>query len=220
MAAAGIALLILAGCGNWKVDSSELTAKTAASADGNLTAMGPDCASCHGYLLNDIDHTYHLVRATGNRDVNGYITCLDCHATSIRFRAVTLFDSIYEAPDGEKWGTLAHPNPADTTTDGVVIRTLNFLKVDTLPQHLPLTMPAQSSGPGPQLREYMTGLAHMNGKVEVDFDSRVSSPGRFGGQSALFNPTTETCSAVACHPGDKPYRWAADAKGLPELKGE
>ncbi len=215
-----LAALLLAACGDWKVDSSALTAKTSASADGSPVAAGPDCASCHGYLLNDIDHTYHLVRTAGDADINGIITCLDCHSTSIRFRAVTLFDSVYEAPDGEKWNTLAHPNPADTTSDGIVIRSLSFLRVDTLPQHQALTMPAQASGTGPRLREYMTGLAHMNGKVDVVFDSRVSRPARFNGQAALFNPTEETCSAVACHPGDKPYRWAAGSKGLPELKGE
>ena len=43
---------------------------------------------------------------------------------------------------------------------------------------------------------------------------------QFGGDSATYNPTQESCSAVACHPGSGPkvYSWGSVAKGLPELK--
>jgi hypothetical protein len=68
------------------------------------------------------------------------------------------------------------------------------------------------------MTEFMTGLAHLNGTVDVIFDPKHSDPARFGGVSATFNPKEETCSAVACHPGDNPYRFAAPSKGLPVLK--
>jgi hypothetical protein len=66
----------------------------------------------------------------------------------------------------------------------------------------------------------MTALAHMNRKVDVLFDARNSDSARFNGERASFNPKQETCSAVACHPGDKPYSFGSVAKGLPELKDQ
>ena len=68
------------------------------------------------------------------------------------------------------------------------------------------------------IQEYMTGLAHLNGTVDVEFDPKYSDPDRFGGASAAFHPAEETCSAVSCHPTDGPYRFAAPRKGLPGLK--
>lgn len=72
----------------------------------------------------------------------------------------------------------------------------------------------------PRFREYVTALAHLNGTMDVAFDPRNSDPAEYGGDSAAFNPESETCSAVACHPGGKDYRWAAPHKGLPALPEE
>jgi hypothetical protein len=213
--AIGLALplvpLILGACGDWKVDSSALTARTATPAEG------PSCSSCHGYPLNDTNHVYHLIDLGKSKSVNGKISCLDCHSTAIRSQAVTLFDTVYEAPDGEQWRTLDHPNAGDLTSDGDVIRSLPLFGLDTLHENHPFPMPDRP-GAKPKFQEYMTGLAHMNGNVDVVFDNRVSTPDKFAGKSAEYNPTAETCSAIACHPaGEKPYRWAAPSKGLKEL---
>ncbi len=202
---------MLGACSDWKVDSAALTARNA------TVAAGPDCASCHGYPLLDQNHDYHLNDAQGNKDLNGTITCMDCHSQSIKFRSVVLFDSIYEDTTGEKWRTLAHPHPGDKTTGGTVIRSMTFFGVDTLPQHQPIRMPARS-GSKPKFQEFVTALAHMNEQVDVVFDSRNSDPARFSGDSASYNPSQESCSAIACHPGDKSYSWGSAAKGLPELK--
>ncbi|HKP97317.1 MAG TPA: hypothetical protein VJ385_16335 [Fibrobacteria bacterium] len=210
---AGLGMGFLLGCGEWKVDSSELSARTTGP------APGLDCASCHGYPLADVNHDYHLFRAGSNKDLNGEITCLDCHSLSLQSQSLTLFDSVYEAPSGEKWRTLGHPNPGDTTSDGKVIRSLPLFAVDTLHQNRPIPMPPRP-GAVPRFQEYMTAVAHMNKKVDVHFDNRNSLPARFNGDSASFNPAMETCSAVACHPGDKPYSWGSVAKGLPELKDD
>lgn len=207
-------LQLLTGCGEWKADTAALTARTAEA------APGMDCASCHAYPLKDRNHDYHLFQAGGNKDLNGEITCLDCHSHSIQSQFLTLYDSIYQdTSTGEKWRTLAHPNPGDATTDGKVIRSLTFIAVDTLHQNHPVPMPPRS-GSVPLFQEYMTTLAHLNNTVDVSFDPGNSRPDRFNGDSAVYNPASETCSAVACHPGDKPYSWGSVAKGLPELVGE
>ncbi|MDB5051239.1 MAG: hypothetical protein JWO30_4310 [Fibrobacteres bacterium] len=209
--AVSFGLFALTGCGQWKVDSSELTARSAS------TGAGPDCAGCHAYPLMDRNHDYHLNKTAVNQELNGKITCMDCHSQSIRFHAITAFDSVYEDTTGERWGTLAHPGPGDTTAGGTVIRSMVFVRVDTLPQHQPIPM-EDRPGAAPKFQEYITGLAHMNNKVDVVFDSRNSRPDEFEGDSASYNPTQETCSAVACHPGPKIYSWGSVAKGLPELK--
>jgi hypothetical protein len=201
----------LAGCGVWKTDTEALTSRSTAMAEG------PDCASCHGYPLKDFNHEYHLFKAGGSRDLNGEITCLECHSQSIQYKDVTLVDSVYEDPIGQQWMTLEFPNPGDKTDSGDVIRNLPLLRVDTLYRHVPTAQPARP-GPKPLFREFVTALAHMNGQVDVRFDAKSSRPGKFNGDSASYNPTQETCSAVACHPGPKVYSWGSVAKGLPELK--
>jgi hypothetical protein len=204
---------LLGACGDAKLDSSALTARS------NVPAEGPNCAGCHGYPLQDTNHSYHLEKAVGNKFLNGKITCLDCHSHSIRSRDIILFDSAFEEASGEKYFTQAYPNPRDTTTEGHLVRSLPLLFVDTLPQPQPLTLPARH-GPQPAFQEYMTGLAHMNRTIDVVFDNRMSLPARFNGDSASYNPTQESCSAIACHPGSKPYSWGSKAKGLPVLKDD
>jgi hypothetical protein len=202
----------LSGCGEWNGDAGDLTARSASA------AQAPDCASCHGYPLKDRNHDYHLFKAGGSYDLNGEITCVDCHSRSIRWSAATLFDTVYEHPTGERWNTLDHPNAGDKTTDGIVIRSMNLLEIDTLNRHVAAPAPARP-GATPLFQEYLTALAHLNGQVDVSFDGKNSTPGKFGGDSASYNPERETCSAVACHPGTtKVYSWGSVAKGLPELK--
>jgi hypothetical protein len=205
----------LSACNGWVEDPADLTARSTAS------AAGPDCASCHGYPLKDLNHDYHLFDAAGNRDLNGKITCLDCHSQSLRSAAVVLFDSLYETPEGEKYGTVDFPNANDTTKGrpSFVIRSLPLVRIDTLLQNHPVPLDARP-GSKPLFQEYVTALAHMNRKVDVDFDSRNSDTARFLGQRAAYNPARETCSAVACHPGDKPYSFGSVAKGLPEWKDQ
>jgi hypothetical protein len=203
--------LLLSGCGDWKMDSSELNARTAAP------AMGPDCAGCHAYPLTDRNHKFHLAETEPDNKLNGPITCLDCHAKSIRFQVVTLFDSTYEDTlTGERAHTIVHPNPLDTNSEGRIIRNLAFIRVDTLIQHHPRPAPARA-GDVPQFQEYLTSLAHLNDHVDVEFEARDSDTGRFQGQTASFNPKQESCSAVACHPVDTPYSFGSIAKGLPAL---
>lgn len=205
---------LLAGCGEWKTDSTELTARTSAA------DVGMDCASCHGYPLKDKNHDYHLRMTGGNRDLNGAITCLDCHSRSIQSHLVTLFDSAYEdTSTTEKFHTLAHPGPDDTTSDGKRGRSLVLVEVDTLIQNHPIDA-VERQGSITGFQEYVTGLAHLNHVVDVSFDPRDSRPDHFGGDSASYNPEKETCSAVACHPGpDKVYSWGSVRKSLPILKG-
>jgi hypothetical protein len=206
-----ICATLLGACGDFKMESSALTARTA------NPGPGPDCASCHGYPLEDYNHEYHLEKTAGNRKLNGKITCLDCHSASIRFRAVTVIDSVFQDTSGEQRPASEYPNASDTTPGGRLVRSLPLLKVDTLLQHRPFPAPDRP-GPEPRFQEFITSLAHMNGNVDVVFDSRNSRPEEFDGDSASFNPTQETCSAVACHPGPKTYSWGSTAKGLPVLK--
>jgi hypothetical protein len=201
----------LVACGELNPDTAALTARSAAP------AAGSDCAACHGYPLKDKNHDYHLFEAGGNIQLNGAITCVDCHSQSIRYTEATLYDTVYEDTTGEQWRTLDKPGPLDTTRGGTVIRTLALLMVDTLHRHIGVPSPARP-GPAPAFQEYLTALAHMNQAVDVRFDSKNSNPARFNGDSASYNPSRETCSAVACHPGNKPYSFGSVAKGLPELK--
>jgi hypothetical protein len=215
----GAGLSWLAACGEFKGDTAVLTARSAAPMEGM------DCAACHGYPLKDLNHDYHLFEAVGDRDLNGPITCLDCHSQSLRSVSLVLLDSLFEKPDGEKHSSLENPDPAARTpaskTDTVtyLIRSLPLFRVDTLRQNHPVTAPARS-GAKPAFQEYLTAMAHMNRKVDVVFDPRISDTARFQGQPASYNPKQETCSAVACHPGEKPYSFGSVAKGLPELKDQ
>lgn len=211
---AGLCLLLV-GCDLWKNDSAILTARSTGP------VLGSSCTACHGYPLKDKNHDYHLFKAGSNPELNGAITCLDCHAQSVKSQAVILFDTIYEdTATLEKWRTLRHPGDTARTPDGLLIRALLFKGVDTLPQNHPVAMPNRP-GTFPEFQEYVTSLAHMNGKVDVVFDPRNSQPAQFGGDSASYNPKMETCSALACHPGPGTvYSFGSKSKGLPMLDSE
>jgi hypothetical protein len=210
--ALGICLFAWAACDYWNTDSSALTARSVAP------APSPGCASCHGYPLKDKNHDYHLFKTSGSFDLNGEITCVDCHSTAIRFKAVVLFDTVYEDSTGEKWRTLDNPQPDARTSGGTLIRSLPLSELDTLHRHVGDKAPSRP-GDKPLFQEFITAAAHMNGEVDVSFDSKNSRPDKFNGDSASWNPRQESCSAVACHPGgQKPYSFGSKAKGLPEVK--
>lgn len=207
--------LALAGCEPWKNDSAALTAKATAP------VQGTNCAACHAYPLKDINHDDHLFKEPADYKLNGKITCLDCHANSIKSRVVVALDSIYGDDTSGTYHTINRPGDTARTLDRTKrIRDLPLKGIDTLTMNHPVAMP-ERPGAKPAFQEYVTTLAHMNGKVDVVFDPRNSAPAEFGGDSASYNPRQETCSAVACHPGSagptSVYRWAAPSKGLPAL---
>ncbi|MBW8888967.1 MAG: hypothetical protein JF616_14530 [Fibrobacteres bacterium] len=214
LALAGIGFcLLITACGDWNAAPAALTARTGPSPQGMA------CDACHAYPLTDRNHDYHLTTASANRLLNGRITCLDCHTRSIRSEMVIVIDTVFQDTDGSKYFSSQHPHSGDITPAGTPIRSLSLLRVDSLHQNHPI---AQTERPGahPLFEEYVTTLAHLNGTVDVAFDPRNSDPAQYGGDSASFNPESETCSAVACHPGGKDYRWAAPHKGLPALPEE
>jgi hypothetical protein len=218
--AALCAALALAGC-NLQEDPAQLTARTSASA-----VQGARCMSCHQYPLQDTNHVYHLYHTTGDKHVNGSITCMDCHSMSIQYTNVVLQDSFWHDTTSDPvknnpgtFSSLDRPTSDPTDSLAPIIRTYHLDSVIARPQRHPIPLPKQRDYT-PSLTEYMTGLAHMNGQVDVVFDPRVSDTARYGGAKADYNPQEETCSAVACHPSGPniAYRFAAPSKGLSELK--
>lgn len=205
------AFLGLAGCLKKEELSSRATGPAAA----------PDCSACHAYPLRDTNHTYHLNGNLVDKRVNGPVTCLDCHATAIAKRPHVVLDSLFRDADGNEWSTADFPiDPKDTTIADTLRRDFTFLRIDTLAQERPIPV-APRAGAKPLWEEYVTSLAHMNGKVDVEFHPRVTNAARFAGMKAEFLPEKETCSAVACHPNDNPYwRFADSARGLRELTGQ
>lgn len=173
---------------------------------------GPDCASCHAYPLRDTNHVFHLFKTDSSITNNRPITCLHCHNTSIRGRDTAFQDSVFLDSNGIEFNSLGYPDIPE-------IRELPLARVETLVRNRPIAMPPRP-GPEPEIREWMTSLAHMNGVVDVVFDTSSIDTSRFHGASAAFNPKEATCSAMACHPNQGIYRWAVPSRNLPILKGE
>lgn len=201
-------LVFLAACD--RLDRQTLTARTIAAAEG------PDCASCHRYPLLDSNHIFHLLDADTLRitkNINGRITCLDCHAGAMASRNHLLLDSIcVDSLKPSGWSSL------DEASDFRKCMGKHApVRVDSIIQHRPVPLP-ERPGAAPLLTEWMTSLAHMNGTVDVEFDSRVDDTleDRNG---AAWEPEALTCSAVACHEHHGHYRWAAPSKGLTRLRG-
>src|SRR5262245_20286013 len=97
-----LAATLLGGCdlaSRWTPDAS-------LSASGDKPPAVPDCASCHAYPLHDLHHGYHLLSPNanytnlGHPQLNGAMTCLDCHFQSIRHFAFDKPDSIWIGSDG------------------------------------------------------------------------------------------------------------------------
>ncbi len=196
-------LLFVLGC---QEDKAALTATTTSA------QMGPNCASCHAYPPRDTNHTYHLFEVEGSITNNRPITCLHCHNKAMLGRDVAFVDSIFLDPNGNESHAVDFPGLSE-------IRSYPLVRVDTLVQNRPVAQPYRP-GSLPEIEEWMTGLAHMNGLVDVDFDKTSIDTARFGGQTAVFNPKELTCSAMACHPVPGLYRWAMPSRGLPILKGD
>jgi hypothetical protein len=205
---------LLMACGNWKTDPATLTART-----GPATGMG--CMNCHAYPPQDSNHLYHLYQASADKFVNGAITCLACHRNSLIATEVALADTFFRNPDplGDIPYVSSMNAPVSTPADTFEIRVRTWPIDSVVVRHQTHPVP-QPGGPASagDIAYFMTGLAHMNGTMDVVFDPKHSNPARFGGASASYNAKEETCSAVDCHPGDDPYRFAAPSKGLPGLK--
>ena len=213
----GLAALVLAflcACGNWKTDPATLTARTA-------PASGMSCVACHAYPPADSNHSYHLYQTVPDKFANGAVTCLACHNNSLASRVVAMQDTFFRNPDplGELpyVSSMNYPVTSPADTFSIRVRGWPIDSIVARPQTQPIPQSGRPSLNG-EITEFMTGLSHLNGTVDVAFDPKHSDPARFGGASATFNPKEETCSAVACHPGDNPYRFAAPGKGLPGLK--
>jgi hypothetical protein len=187
-----VAALCLSAC--LGPDRSELTAVAATA------QAGPDCATCHPYPIDDDRHRLHLINVSSNPLVNGPdVTCLDCHARSMAHRDTLLLDSIFVDSIGNELPSLLYPYYDN-------LRNFALLRVDSVWQHRPVRSPVRAGDP-PAYQEYLTALAHMNGKVDVDLDEKLSDTARFQGQPASYNPEQKSCSAIACHSRDNAYRW-------------
>ncbi len=72
-----------------------------------------------------------------------------------------------------------------------------------------------------ELVEWMTGAAHNNGKVDVDFPpNNIVIPESL---STAFRPKDLSCSMVECHVVTERYRWSNAKSGLgqcPSIVGE
>lgn len=202
---AGFAVLLFAltGC---QEDKAALTAISPSP------QMGPNCASCHAYPPRDTNHTYHLFQTSGSIRNNHPITCLNCHNKSMLGHDQAFMDSVFLDPNGNESHTLDYP-------DWIELRTYPFVRIDTVVKNRPVPQPTRP-GAITEIQEWMTGLAHMNGVVDVDFDPTSIDTAKFGGQTAVFHPKELTCSAMACHPIPGAYRWAIPSRGLPILKGD
>ena len=191
-------------CGEWSLEHEELVARSAAP------QKGPNCASCHFYPPPDANHVFHFGYALPGR-ANGTVSCRDCHSRSLLGQAVKARDSIFVSVDSagnvREWSGLTYP-------DQDFIRSWPLARVDTLTRVRPIEQEGSTAEAG-FLRQWLTGPAHLNGAVDVEFDSLISDPLRFGGLTAEFHPGPQTCSAVNCHKGAGDYQWAAPSKALP-----
>lgn len=194
--------LLLVGC--------EWTRQPDLLAESTGTPAGPDCAACHFYPPPDANHVLHLGHPMADHG-NGGISCRDCHASAIPGRATLVADSIFVFTDSlgrqVSWSGLSNP-------DFGFIRDWPLLRIDTLMQIRPIEQPGPTKTAG-FLRQWMTGAAHLNGRIDVEIDSLNSDTARFGGRLAEFRPAEQSCSAVRCHSAMVDYRWAAPSKGLP-----
>ena len=173
---------------------------------------GPNCAACHGYPLLDSNHLYHLYETDSSITNDRPITCLHCHDNSLAARNESHPDSIFVDSMGNQFRALDF-------SDDLELRTFPLVRVDTLVLRRPVPAPPRN-GPLPAMREWITSFAHMNGKVDVDFNRTSHDTARFHGQRATFNPEAQSCSAVDCHPNHGTYRWSNPSLGLPTLKGD
>ncbi len=177
--------------------------------------VSPNCASCHSYPVGGINHQFHLMHADSLKHGNGSITCLDCHSASVQKKDVVVLDSLFADSSGALFSSY-DAGLKSSFRDAITQGNYRLSKIDTLIHHRPIPFVAPSERIT-YLQEWLTTGNHLNGKVDVKFDANNSDPVRYAGRTATFNPTLETCSAVACHKNNTPYRWPAPSKGLTGL---
>lgn len=192
---------------------------------------GPSCASCHRYPLNDVHHAYHMSSINVNRDqfgdrhLNGMVTCMDCHYTSMQHFKFTGADTIWADSNGNE--VVGHPHANDIVywdTTYAMYRPLPYSPVDTsrgkaLADELDTLMVREFAFS--HLIEWMTGNTHNDGKVDVNFPpNNIVLPESL---TTAFRPKDLSCSLVACHIVNDRYRWMDQKKGIgqcPSLLGE
>ncbi len=201
-----LASLAFPGCQGWIPNEPSLASRTGAS------PVNSDCSSCHAYPVGGVNHQFHLLHADSLKLGNGPITCLDCHRTSLREKDVTLYDSVFADSHGQS-ASAYDAGTRSSFRDSIARGAYLLARVDTLIHHRPIPVPLDTLRVT-FLQEWMTGMDHLNGVLDIRFDAANSDTARYRGRSAVYDPTLETCSAVACHKHDDPYRWPAPSKGL------
>jgi hypothetical protein len=200
-----------------------------AQSQGPVT--GPDCASCHAYPLQDVQHQYHLVAANVNRnnlghpELNGLTTCMDCHFNSVRSFGYIHSDTTWMDSNGVE--VEGHSSPSD-----------RVMKIENFPRWSPVPYAATKAADGEaraqeidsllfrearlgKLLAWMTARDHQDGRVQVTFSPNVLTRPDPG--STAYRPADQSCSSVACHATHEArYRWKDPARGLgncPSLDG-
>jgi hypothetical protein len=151
--------------------------------------------------------------------MNGPVTCMDCHFGSLQHARTLVFDSIFREPI-DSTGTRFINRSSQDYPDDLEIRKFPLARIDSLWQDLPIAAPIRE-GDSLAFKEYLTGLAHMNGRVDIEFAPNLSYPEDFEGMRATYSPENQTCSAVACHPISQTPHWrfASITQGLTQLLG-
>lgn len=184
---------------------------------------GPDCASCHGYPLNDVMHNYHL-RALNPRSgmqaifpyerKNGIIVCMDCHFGSVAHRSYTWYDTLWGVDPDLR-------NSADRLPGDPIYR------IDSIPGFLPL--PAGLSGPPAtsdrvnalmdsaadigSVVSWLTSYRHMDGEIDIEFSPNIVLDTSLSLKA--YRPRDMSCSSIECHNAPKKtYRWASKGLGI------
>jgi hypothetical protein len=192
----GILVLSLFGCiKQLEPNDVELTGPKQAS------RTAPNCAGCHKFPLNDVNHHFHFFIAGGVGAVDAEKhpllkpTCMDCHYGSIGHQ-------VYGVLDGTPPGAI--PLPWGWDGENIDKDSLNF-KIDS----------AAKIG---QVLEWMTGKKHMNKRVDVEFPPSIVPDSVL--RDSAYSPTDYSCSNIGCH-GEpaKKYRWANKSKGLSFMNG-
>jgi hypothetical protein len=187
----------------------------------SLARQTPDCAQCHAYPLKDAHHVYHLLSFNAQHGqvqspkLNGPITCMDCHFSSVSHFSFVGFDTLWvdaegNPVDGPELPTdrilsinpmaLHRPIPADSLLFGTPHQQANSLdKMNTK---------AISEG---EVLAWLTGSTHQNNKVDVSFPpNNALYPESL---SVMYRPKDLSCSMVACHQNSDRYRWANPRAG-------
>ncbi len=219
---AAIAVLsgCLVGCLNLKPDEVELTSPSTSRVSLSI----PDCAGCHSYPLNDVNHNFHLRSASTRESMEsifpyerktGVMVCMDCHFGSMAHRGYTWYDTLWGTADDLR--VTADKLPGDP-----------IYRIDSIPGFLP--MPAGvpeaeiTAGKVDHLMDsaasigavvaWLTSLDHMNGVVDVEFSPNIVLDTSLS--KMAFQPRDLSCSAIECHNAPKKvYRWASHELRLP-----